>query len=145
MPAEDVLEARMSSRRSRRRRGRAATGRRARAVGADALAEEHAEEVGELAGVAGGPELVADVAAGLRSPRDHRSLPVAGCRAAAGPADRLPVRPELVVLLALGGVAEDLVGLVDLLELALGRGVARLRVGVMLAGELAERLLDLSL
>src|SRR6185436_13138229 len=49
-----------------------------------------------------------------------------------------PVRAELVVLLALVGVAEDLVGLVDLLELRLGGLVARIDVRVMLAGQLAE-------
>jgi hypothetical protein len=48
-------------------------------------------------------------------------------------------------LLALGRVAEDLLGLVELLEASLGCGVARLGVRVMLAGQLAERLLDLSL
>src|SRR2546428_6826237 len=53
----------------------------------------------------------------------------------------LPVRTHGVVALALGGIAEDLVGLVDLLEPAL-----RLRllvdVRVVLARELAVRLLD---
>src|SRR5439155_1811134 len=51
----------------------------------------------------------------------------------------LPVRTHGVVALALGGIAEDLVGLVDLLEAAL-----RLRllvdVRVVLARELAVRL-----
>ena len=63
----------------------------------------------------------------------------------AGPADGLPVGPELVVLLALGRVAQDLVRLVDLLEPALGGGVAWFGVRMMLPGELAEGLLDLSL
>src|ERR1041385_2927287 len=56
---------------------------------------------------------------------------------------RTPVRAKLVVLLALGGIAEDLVGLVDLLELGVGRLVAGIDVRVMLARELAEGLLDL--
>jgi hypothetical protein len=45
-------------------------------------------------------------------------------------------------LLALGRVAQDLVGLVDFLEPALGSRVARLGIGMMLPGELAERLFD---
>ena len=48
----------------------------------------------------------------------------------------LPARTELVVLLALLGIAEDLVGLVDLLELVLGRLVALVHIGVMCAGDL---------
>ena len=56
-----------------------------------------------------------------------------------------PVGAELVVLLALLGVAEHLVGLVDLLELRLGGLVAGVHVGMVLAGELAVRLLDLLL
>ena len=40
------------------------------------------------------------------------------------------------------GVVEDLVGLGGLLELLLGVGVVAVDVGVQLAGELAERLLD---
>src|SRR4029450_13753512 len=56
-----------------------------------------------------------------------------------------PVRAELVVFLPLGGIAEHLVRLVDLLELRLGRLVAGIDVGVMFAGELAEGLLDLLL
>ena len=133
-PGQDVVEAHRAA-----RRGRAATGRRAGAVGAHALAEEDAEEVGELAGV-GGPELVADVAAAEPVERARRSAPAARAWLIG-----LPVRTELVVLLALGGIAEDLVGLVDLLELALGSRIARLGIGVMLPGELAEGLLDLSL
>ena len=132
-PGQDVVETHRAS-----WRGRAATGRRAGAVGAHALAEEDSEEIGELAGV-GGPELVADVAAA--EPVKRSAMRSRG----AGLADRLPVRTELVVLLALGGIAEDLVGLVDLLEPALGSRIARLCIGVMLPGELAEGLLDLSL
>src|SRR5262249_12488840 len=53
-----------------------------------------------------------------------------------------PVRTELVVLLALRGVAEHLVRFVDFLEARFGGLVARIDVGVMLARELAEGLLD---
>src|SRR5271165_5892262 len=53
------------------------------------------------------------------------------------------VEAELVVDLALLGIAEDVVGLGDLLELLLGRLVPRIHVGVVLAREFAERLADL--
>ena len=63
----------------------------------------------------------------------------------------LPPRPacengfsqRAVVVLALVGVAEDVVRLRDLLEALLGLRVARVLVGVVLARELAVRLLDL--
>src|SRR5262249_38845852 len=54
-----------------------------------------------------------------------------------------PVRAQFVVFLALRRIAEDLVGLVDLLEAGLGRLVAWVHVGMVLARQLAERLLDL--
>ena len=50
---------------------------------------------------------------------------------------------EFVVVLALVGVAEDLVGGRDVLELVLGGLVARVLVRVMLLGELAKGSLDL--
>src|SRR4029078_6956134 len=63
---------------------------------------------------------------------------------------RVPPRPglavgaaEAVVLLALLGVREHVVGLLDLLEALLRLGVARVPVGVQLAGELAVGALDL--
>ena len=56
------------------------------APGRRVLAEEDAEEVGELAGVAAGPELVADVAAAGRGAAERRRT---GCRRPpAAPADR---------------------------------------------------------
>ena len=51
--------------------------------------------------------------------------------------------PAGVVLLALLGVRERVVGLLDLLEALLGRAVAGVAVGVVLAGQLAVGLLDL--
>ena len=58
----------------------------------------------------------------------------------------LPVRPQLVVELALLGVAQDVVRLVDLLEARLRAiAIGRVHVRVVLASELAERLLDLRL
>src|SRR6185503_19745881 len=56
---------------------------------------------------------------------------------------RAPVRPELVIFLALGRIAEDFIGLVDLLELVLGRLVAGIDVRVVLARQLPVRLLEL--
>src|SRR6266508_4620845 len=63
---------------------------------------------------------------------------------AAGEAPAVP-RAERVVLLALVGVGEDVVGGLDLLEPLLGLLVARVLVGVVLADELAVGLLDLVL
>src|SRR6185312_16283571 len=53
-----------------------------------------------------------------------------------------PVGAELVVLAALLRIAQDLVGLVDLLEASLGRFVAGVHIRMMLAGELPVRLLQ---
>ena len=52
-------------------------------------------------------------------------------------------RAERVVLLALLGFAEHVVGLLDLLEALLRGGVARIPIGVVLARELAIGLLEL--
>ncbi len=57
----------------------------------------------------------------------------------------LPVSPQLVVLCALLWVREHLVGLVDLLELLLGRLVVGIHVGMVLAGQLAVGLAHLVL
>src|SRR5208282_5864484 len=54
----------------------------------------------------------------------------------------LPISAEFVVLLALVGVADDLVGLVQLLELDLGVLVVGIDVGMEFAGELAVGTLD---
>ena len=51
-------------------------------------------------------------------------------------------RAAAVVLLALLGIRQDVVGLGDLLEALLGRGVPRVAVRVVLARELAVGLLD---
>jgi hypothetical protein len=50
---------------------------------------------------------------------------------------------EPVVLGALGGIAQDLVGLGRLLEHVLGLRIVRVAVGVVLQGELAIGALDL--
>src|SRR5581483_9650975 len=89
--------------------------------------------------------------AALRAARSKVDVPAAAaaerigaCRApGAGLLVHPPVGAELVVLLALFGIPEDLVRLVDFLELRLRALVARVDVGMELARELAERLLDL--
>ena len=55
----------------------------------------------------------------------------------------VPVRAQLIVLPPFLRVAEDFVGLVDFFELLLGSGFVPGDVGVVLAGQLAERFLDL--
>ncbi len=152
-PRQDVVERRAARRprpapRAARRAG-LTRGRTAWTIGP----EEHLEEVGEpLAAGTSGPELVADVATaalgvpGERAPgseRIGRSTGAGACRT--GTLVGRPVRSKRVVLLALRGIGQDLVGLVDLLEALLGRLVARLGIGMMLPGELAEGLLDLGL
>ena len=96
-----------------------AGGAAARAAAAErAAAEERVEQVGDRA----------------------EALEVGGVAAAAQ-----AVVPVAVVGGAAILVAEDLVGLGGLLELLLGVGVVLVDVGVQLAGELAEGLLDLGL
>src|SRR5207237_4001200 len=89
-----------------------------------AAAEQVPEQVAEIAEV---PEV--DVEA-------------AGAAACAGPSVR---GAEAVVLLPLLRVGEDVVGGLHLLELLLGRSVARVLVRVVLPRELAVRLADLVL
>src|SRR5262249_17359504 len=96
----------------------------ASAAASCAAAEEAAEEVAEIAEVV--------VAAGVAEVEVARIEP----RAAA-------VAAECVVLLALLRVGERVVRVLDLLELLLGGGVARVLVRVVLGGELAVGLLDL--
>src|SRR5262249_18442659 len=104
------------------------------------VAEKAREEVGEAAASSPAAEHLLEL---LR--RHLPELTLAGRRGELLPL--LPVLAERVVPLALRGVAQDLVGLADLLELLLGLGL-RLRgmaVGVPLEGELAVRLLDVVL
>src|SRR5208283_4163712 len=54
----------------------------------------------------------------------------------------LPIGAEFVILLALIGVAENLVGLIDLLEALLAVLVVGIDVGMVFAGELAVRAFD---
>ena len=112
-----------------------------RAVGRTGRPEERLEEVAEAG-------QVLSVAAVLET--DARTAGsaepgVAGERvapAAAGALDLFPVGPQLVVRLALLGIAEHLVGLVDLLEACLRGRVTLVQVRVVGARELAKGLLD---
>ena len=76
-----------------------------------------------------------------------RGEPAAGAAAtgAAGPAAAHAEDPAAVVLLALVGIADQVVGRLDLLEALLGRGITRVVVRVVLAHQPAVRLLDLVL
>src|SRR4030095_9240931 len=80
-------------------------------------------------------ELRAAGRAHVVGPAEVRRSTVAGVRV---PRE---VRADRVVLLALVGIGEDLVGLVDLLEALLGLGLL-VHVRVVLPGELPVRLLD---
>src|SRR5262249_41164235 len=111
-------------------------------------AEERMEEIREGIGIAEHfPHLVFRhrPKSAARSAAAVVDIPAA-LRAAAGRGACLlvhpPVRPELVVLLALRRIAQDLVRFVDFLELRLGGLVAWIDVGMVLARQLAERLLD---
>src|SRR5206468_2075974 len=55
----------------------------------------------------------------------------------------LPVGPQLVILLALRGIAQNLVRLIDLLELLLRTLLGLGHVGMILPGQLAKGLFDL--
>ena len=70
----------------------------------------------------------------------------AAAKAATATGSKVRIHPcmaVLVIALALRGVAQHLVGLVDLLEPGLGLLVAGIQVGVVLLGQLAVGLLDL--
>ena len=95
------------------------------------LAEHRLEEVAEACRIGLGVAAAAE--AGLRLPA-RRRLEFLARRSA--------VAPQLVVLLALGRVFENLVGLTELLEL-LGRVFALVEIRVVVAGELSIGLLDL--
>src|SRR4051794_17764229 len=101
-----------------------------RAGGAAGAVEQVREDVAEPAG-----RLEAAEAA-------LTGVPCAGARPAA-PTAGAEEDPAAVVLLALVRVAHDVVGRLDLLEALLGRLVAGIAIRVVLARELAVRLLDL--
>ena len=84
-----------------------------------------------------------------RSPPNRSPAPPWGSRPVSEPAaaglDAVRVPPVVavpVVLAAALGVGEHLVGLVDLLELALGRLVAGIQIGMMPAGQTPKGRLD---
>ena len=95
-----------------------------------ALAETGAAELELLVARAGA---IAAEAAGETAATRRRTEPAAGL---------LPIRAEFVVFFALLRIAEDLVGLVDLFEFFLGRFFVLGQIGMVLAGQLAEGLLD---
>ena len=98
-----------------------------------ASGEELLEEIAEPGAAKARPAVAKSTAAASTAPAGRRLLPPA----------LLPVRAESVVLLALIGIAQHLVGFVDLLELRLRPFLVLGNVGVMLAGELAEGFADL--
>src|SRR5580693_8349266 len=109
---------------------------------ATAAAEHAAEDVSEpaarvAAGRAAGAEQVAEVE--VESPAAR----AAGCALASAPEPAAEQGACVVVLLAPLAVGQRVVGLGDLLEPLLRLGVTLVGVGVVLAGELAVRLLDL--
>src|SRR6266702_2442404 len=55
---------------------------------------------------------------------------------------RFPVRPKLVVFLALVGIGQNLVSFVYLFKLLFGGFISRIDVGMILARQLAIRALD---
>src|SRR5208282_421392 len=126
------LGAEIEARKSARRAGAAAWAGAASETACSAAAEELRKEIAEIA--------AAEVCARAR----------AGCRLLARIAAHhlflrdavLPIGAELVVLLALVGVADDLVGLVQLLEFGLGILVVGIYVGMEFAGELAVGAFD---
>jgi hypothetical protein len=107
---------------------RVGVGAAAAAESAEAAAEDIAEQIAQIHAPAAGKsvEPAAEAAALARA--------VGGVHAG---------KAELIVLGALVGIAEDLVGLVDLLEFFLGFLVAGVIVRVILQGQLAVRLFDL--
>jgi hypothetical protein len=103
----------------------------ARRLSVEPAREERAEEVaeaGEILGIAAVFEADATRRAATETAEAGERIAAAPCGAASlliGP----PVAAQLVVELALLGIGEDLVGLVDLLEAALSRGIALIRIG----------------
>ena len=104
-------------------------------------------EVGATAGPLARLTAAEDVAEASEEVRDvaEVEVEVPAAAAAAGKSGAPVGRAEGVVLLALLGVREHVVGALDLLEALLGLLVARVRVRVVLARELAVGLLDLVL
>ncbi len=112
------------------------------------VAEDRAEDVAESAALAkeilhilGRDRPVLDPLPRIRA----AAGPTRGARFGPGRLSRRPVLPELVVKPSLLGVREHLVGFGELLEARLGLPVARVQVGMVLAGELAEGGRDLLL
>ena len=111
---------------------------RAKAAGAPARGTEKLlEEIAEAG--AAKMKLLVSAARPAPAPTAGETFPT-GRRAEFGAL--LPVRTEFVVFLALGGIAEDFVSLVDFLEFLFGGFFVLGDVGVILARQLAESLFD---
>ena len=91
-------------------------------------------------------ELLEEIAEARAIEMEFRSLCVtstkSGLRRCRLPFRMVPVCPQLIILAPFLRVTEDFVGLVDFLELFLGRDLIFGNVRVILVGELAECLLD---
>ena len=133
-PSIDVREPDASPRSRCRRRGAAA----ACGAGAAAAAEHAAEDVAEAAATAAATGAAAEQVVEV----ERLPAPAAAAAGRERPEAAAGRRAQLVVLLALLGVADDVVGLGDRLEAVLGGLVARVGVGVVRTGELAVGLLD---
>src|SRR5208337_1721644 len=114
---------------------RAAAAASATASRAPAAAEKLREEIAEVA--------AAEVRAPAASRAGRGLLPSVAAHHLFLRHAMLPVGAKLVVLLALVGVTDDLVGLIQFLEFSLGFLVVGIDVGMELAGELAIGALDL--
>ena len=94
------------------------------------IAEARAAELELLVARAGA---IAAIATGETAATRRRTEPAAGL---------LPIRTEFIVFFPFLRIAENLVGLVDLFEFFLGRFFVLGQIGMVLAGQLAEGLLD---
>src|SRR4030095_12851370 len=100
---------------------------------ATATAEQRFKEIGEIATRAARAAERATARTGIAAPIEATGT--------AALLVALPIAAKAIILLALVLVRQHLVGLGDLFELSLGRFVARVNIGVMLARELAIGLL----
>jgi len=129
-----------------RRRRRSLLKRRARAKSpartAGPVSEQLLEEIAEAGPAKIEFERLPTHPAGAEPATTLKRFP-AGRRTELGA--RLPVRAQLIVFFPLGGIAQDFVGLVDLLEFFLRAFLVFGDVGMVFAGELAERLFDVGI
>ena len=101
------------------------------------LAARRAEKLLEKIAEAGAPELKLEIAGRIRAAAGAPGMPLPTRRRAKLGA-LFPIRAQFVIFLALSGVAEDLVSLVDFLEFLFGGLFVFGDVGMVLPGELAK-------